>query len=156
MNITARHMKIGKILLLFMVCILPFRHVAAAEETQSREGNTMKIRLTVNGKQLIGTLADNETARDFASLLPLTVTLEDHADTEKITYLPRKLSAKGAPSGSDPSVGDIASYAPWGNLALFYKDFPYSKGLVILGKIDGGVEVLTRSDNLKATIELVR
>jgi len=156
MNITAKHMKIGKILLLFTVCILPFRHVAAGEEAQSQEGNTMKIRLTVNGKQLIGTLADSETARDFASLLPLTVTLEDYADTEKITYLPRKLSTKGAPSGSDPSVGDIAYYAPWGNLALFYKDFQYSSGLVILGKIDGGVEALTRSDNLKATIELVR
>ena len=116
----------------------------------------MKIRLTVNGKQLIGTLADSETARDFASVLPLTATLEDYADTEKITYLPRKLSVKGAPSGSDPSVGDIAYYAPWGNLALFYKDFQYSSGLVILGKIDGGVEALTRSDNLKATIELVR
>ena len=149
-------MKIGKILLLFTVCILPFSHAVASAEAQSREGTKMKILLTVDGKQLTGTLVDSETARDFASLLPLTVTLEDYADTEKITYLPRKLSTKGAPSGSDPSVGDIAYYAPWGNLALFYKDFQYSSGLVILGKIDGGLEAFTRRDNLKATIELAR
>ena len=31
----------------------------------------MKIKLTVGGTTLRATLADNETARDFASLLPL-------------------------------------------------------------------------------------
>jgi hypothetical protein len=123
MDIAAKHMKIGRVMLLLTVCTLAFRHAAAGDEAQSQKGNTMKIRLTINGKQLNGTLVDSETARDFASLLPLTVTLEDHAGTEKIVYLPRKLSTKGAPSGSDPSAGDIAYYAPWGNLALFYKDF---------------------------------
>jgi hypothetical protein len=39
-------------------------------------------------------------------------------------------------------VGDIAYYAPWGNLAIFHKDFGYSDGLIILGKIDGDVDAL--------------
>jgi Cyclophilin-like family len=39
----------------------------------------------------------------------------------------------GSMAGSDPSIGDIAYYAPWGNLALFYKDFGYSNGLITLG-----------------------
>jgi hypothetical protein len=59
-------------------------------------------------------------------------TLKDDAATEKISDLPRKLSSADAPPGSDPDVGDFAYFAPWGNLALFYKDFGYSVGLVKL------------------------
>jgi hypothetical protein len=103
------------------------------------------IRIELADTVLSATLNHSEAARDFASLLPLTVELEDYAATEKIATLPRKLSIAGAPAGSDPDVGDIAYYAPWGNLALFYKDFGYSAGLVLLGRIDGGVEALRRA-----------
>ena len=77
---------------------------------------------------------------DFVSLLPLTLALEDYASTEKISDLPKRLSTEDAPSDSDPSVGDIAFYAPWGNLAIFYRDAKYTNGLIILGKIDGDAE----------------
>lgn len=113
----------------------------------------MKIRLTVDGKAVEATLLDNATARDFLSLLPMTLTLEDYASTEKIGYPPRKLSTAGAPAGVDPAVGDITYYAPWGNLAIFYKDFGYSKGLVKLGRIDSGIEALSVRGSLKVTIE---
>jgi hypothetical protein len=115
----------------------------------------MRIRIKAGDKVVTATLVDNPTSRDFISLLPLTVTLEDHAATEKITYLPRKLSTEGAPAGSDPAIGDIAYYAPWGNLALFHRDFHYSSGLVPLGRIDAGIETLSRPGSLKTTIELV-
>jgi hypothetical protein len=121
----------------------------------SQGTNTMKIRLTIDGKAMTATLIDNATARDFLSLLPMTVTLEDYAQTEKITYLPRKLSRAGAPPGIDPSVGDITYYAPWGNLAIFYKDFGYSRGLIHLGRIDSGIEALNVPGPLKVTIESV-
>ena len=48
----------------------------------------------------------------------MTMTLEDYASTEKITYLSRKLSTADAPAGVDPDAGDITYYAPWGNLAI--------------------------------------
>jgi len=64
----------------------------------------MKIRLTINGKAMTATLIDNATARDFLTLLPMTLTLEDYAATENISYLPRKLSTAGAPAGSDPTT----------------------------------------------------
>src|SRR5436853_3492314 len=113
----------------------------------------MTIRLTINGKAISATLTTNGAAKDFLSLLPMTLTLDDYAATEKINYLPRKLSTAGAPAGSDPSVGDIAYYAPWGNLAIFYKDFGYSKGLIQLGRIDSGMEALSAHGPLKVTIE---
>jgi len=122
-------------------------------EFSGQRTSAMKIRLTINGNAVTATLIDNATARDFLRLLPVTLTLEDYASTEKINYLPRKLSTAGAPAGSDPSVGDIAYYAPWGNLAIFYKDFGYSKGLIQLGRVDSGMEALSVPGPLKVTIE---
>ena len=129
--------------------------VLAPPVVSGQEASTMKIRLTFDGKAVEATLLDNATARDFLSLLPMSLTLEDYNATEKIGYPPRKLSTTGAPAGVDPSVGDIAYYAPWGNLALFYKDFGYSKGLIRLGRIDAGVEALSVPGALKVTIERV-
>jgi hypothetical protein len=76
-------------------------------------------------------------------------------ETEKISNLPRRLSTEGAPAGSDPSIGDIAYYSPWGNLAIFYRDFRYSSGLIKLGKIDSGIEALNVTESAKVTIELI-
>jgi hypothetical protein len=114
---------------------------------------TMKIRITIDGTAVTATLADNPTSRDFLSLLPLTLSLKDYASTEKISDLPRQLSTDGAPAAMDPRTGDITYYAPWGNLAIFYKDGHLSDGLVKLGTIDGGLEALRRSTPFEATIE---
>lgn len=116
----------------------------------------MKILLSFDGKAIEATLLDNATARDFLSLLPLALTLEDYVATEKISYLPRKLSTAGAPAGVDPAPGDIAYYAPWGNLAIFYKDAGYANGLIKLGRLDSGIEALSVRGSLKATIEPAR
>jgi hypothetical protein len=115
-------------------------------------GDDMKIHLTIQDALLTATLHDTPTARDFASMLPLTLMLEDYAKTEKVSDVPRKLKTHGSPAGADPFVGDIAYYAPWGNLALYYKDFGYSDGLILLGKLDGGVEALGVPGPLKVTI----
>ncbi len=114
----------------------------------------MKITISVEGEVLSGTLDDTPTSRDFASLLPLTVMLKDYASTEKISDLPKRLSTTGAPQGTDPDIGDIAYYAPWGNLAIFYRDWGYGRGLIRLGKLDSAIEVLQGPGPLKATIAL--
>jgi hypothetical protein len=101
--------------------------------------DTIKLKITIGERVLKATLYDNPTSKDFVSLLPLTLTLADYNNTEKISELPRKLSTQDAPAGHKPSAGDLTIYAPWGNLALFYKDFPYSKGLISLGRIDGAM-----------------
>jgi hypothetical protein len=124
---------------------------ASPVERTTKEVIGMKIRIEVDGSAIIATLNDSEAARDFGALLPLSVTLEDHASTEKVATLPRRLSTTGAPAGSDPDVGDIAYYAPWGNLAMYYRDFGYSVGLVKLGRIESGVERLRRASG-RATI----
>jgi len=127
----------------------------SAHGASDQQVRTMKIRMDVEGTAITATLVDSATSRDFVSLLPLTLTLKDYAATEKVSDLPRRLSTEGAPPGSDPSIGDIAYYAPWGNLAVFYRDFSYSDGLIKLGTIDSGVDVLNRPGPLRVTIERV-
>ncbi|WP_028402092.1 cyclophilin-like fold protein [Ectobacillus panaciterrae] len=113
----------------------------------------IKIKLTFNNEEVIVNMYDNPTSRDFLAQLPLTITFEDYARTEKISYLPKKLSTEKAPSGSDPSVGDFTYYAPWGNLAIFYRDFGYSNGLIKLGKIESRVDKL-ESINGNFTVQI--
>jgi len=115
----------------------------------------LQIQIEVDGNQVIAALDNSAAARDFASLLPLTVTLEDYASTEKIADLPRRLSTLGAPAGSDARQGDLSYYAPWGNLAIFLKDFKYSEGLVTIGRIESGMDVLRRKGAIKASIRIV-
>jgi hypothetical protein len=114
----------------------------------------VKINIRIEDRVIPATLNSSKAAQDFASLLPLSLTLEDYASTEKISDLPKRLSTDGAPHGFDPSVGDIAYYAPWGNLAIFYRDFEYSRGLVSLGKLASGADILASSRSMQMTFEL--
>jgi hypothetical protein len=74
----------------------------------------MNIRIRTADKAVTATLLENATAREFAALLPLVLTLEEYAQAEMISNLPKKLTTEGSPSGSAPSAGDIAYYAPVG------------------------------------------
>ncbi|OUD03993.1 hypothetical protein CA983_06615 [Streptomyces swartbergensis] len=97
----------------------------------------MNIRVTLDGRPVDATLNDNAVARDFASLLPLSLDLEDFHQTERIAYPPRKLDISDAPDPAAPKAGDLAYYAPWGNLALFYRDGgSASADLIVLGHVD--------------------
>lgn len=116
----------------------------------------MKTNIKIGDQVVTATLIDSKTTRDFVSLLPLMLTLEDYASTEKISNLPKRLSTEDAPPGSNPAVGDIAYYAPWGNLAIYYRDFGYSNGLVILRKIEGGIEALNVPGSVNVRIEQIQ
>ena len=113
----------------------------------------MKIRLTVAHQSATATLYDNAAARDFAALLPLSLTMEDYDAIERVSSLPRKLDRKGAPDGMAPVAGELTHYAPWGNLAIFIKDRCYSRDLIPLGKVDQGLSILAQPGPYKVRIE---
>ena len=112
---------------------------------QQMEGS-MRVRIRAGERILTARLEDSEAARGFAVLLPLELNLRDYASTEKIADLPRQLPTGGAPPGVDPEVGDIAYYEPWGNLAIYYRNFGYSRGLVRVGRIEADAETLRSLD----------
>jgi hypothetical protein len=118
---------------------------------------TMNIRITVNDSVVDAVLSDTPAAKDFLALLPLSLKLRDYASTEKVSDLPSRLRTAGSPAGYQPSVGDITYYAPWGNLAIFYRSFDYAEGLIKLGKISDGLDILTaQQGEFTATVEFAR
>jgi hypothetical protein len=92
------------------------------------------IRITVSGQTITAQLADNPTARDLASQLPLTLRIRDFNRVEKIADLPRPLTMDGAPAGDDPDINDIGYYAPSNNLVFYYGDVGYFDGIVRIGQ----------------------
>lgn len=88
-----------------------------------------------------------------ASAAKITLTFQDYAGSEKISYLSRNLSADGAPGTYDPDAGDLILYAPWGNLAIFYRDAGRSSGPVPMGHVESGFEQLAAMNgNFEVTI----
>jgi hypothetical protein len=106
------------------------------------ESGDLHISLTVGSTAHRATLRDTPAGRDFAALLPLSLTLRDFAGTEKISDLPSRLSTAEAPAGAAADGGDIAFYAPWGNLAIFYRPSGYAQGLIVFGRLETGMDHL--------------
>lgn len=135
--------------------LLAFAFTCLTTEAGNTKTTFMQLKITVGEKTASAILYNNPTSRDFASRLPMTLKLEDYNKTEKISLLSQKITTEKAPIGFDPSAGDITYYEPWGNLALFYKDFGYSNGLISLGKITSGIEVFAVKGAITAIFELV-
>lgn len=113
-------------------------------ETSNTEGlSETKVRLSWENNEAVIVLEDNATTQDFLSKLPMTVTLEDYNNTEKISYLDEALVKDETAAGCDPVPGTVALYAPWGNLSIFYKDWSYSDDLIPMGEIESGLDALT-------------
>ncbi|MFI1212550.1 cyclophilin-like fold protein [Streptomyces sp. NPDC020802] len=118
----------------------------------------MRIRLTAGETVLYAILDDSATARDFASLLPLTLRMHDLFKREKYGHLPRSLAAGGEPRFSY-EIGHIAYWSPGPDIAVFYDHDGQSiptPGIVILGEIDSGADAFKKYDGtVDVTIEAV-
>ncbi|RBQ41322.1 hypothetical protein C2129_23510 [Escherichia coli] len=106
-------------------------------------------------KTLTVTLNDSPASREFSALLPLTLLLKDYSGEEKISDLPPRLSTAGSPAGTAAKKGDITIFAPWGNMAIFYKPHGYVTGLIKLGKLDKPDALQIHPDKYSARFELV-
>ena len=118
----------------------------------------MKIQITIGAKILTAALADNPTARDFASVLPLTVSMKDLFGREKYGDLPKALSEK-SPRKNRYEVGEIAYWSPDQQFAIFYRQdgetIP-SPGIILIAKIDAGSEALDVRGSVKVTIAVAK
>ena len=145
-----------KKLFLFPVMLLFALTIAACSNSPNgfEEPDTEQPKTSGNDGEVTATMKDNVTTRDFLSRLPIEVTMNDYAGAEKIFYPEPAFNTEGAPRGHTPSRGDIDLYAPWGNVALFYKSGSHSSELIPLGRIDGnGIEAFDVAGNVVVKIE---
>lgn len=99
---------------------------------------------------------DNPTARDFLSLLPVEVAVEELSGREKIAYFSRKLTTEGSP-GSDPENGDLIYFSPWGNIGFYYDGdgIEYSDATIHLGTYSATPEQLALLEGGPVSIAIV-
>src|SRR5947209_17452717 len=118
----------------------------------------MKINIRASGKTVTATVLDNPTARDFVSLLPLKLTMNDLLGREKFGHLQKALSEKG-PKRNTYEVGDIAYWSPSRDVAIYYhldgETIP-SPGVIPIAKITAGTEVFNVPGTVKVTIEIAQ
>ena len=112
-----------------------------------------RIKLTFEGNEIYALINNSKAGNDFLSLLPLSVKAEDFNSTEKIFYLSKKLNTQNEPDGINPKAGDITYYAPWGNIAIFYKNFRYSNNLIYLGKFENTSDI-EKLSNIKGNFDI--
>jgi hypothetical protein len=128
-----------------------------AEASTKREAN-MKVKIDVNGKTVTATLIDSKTTRDFVSLLPLTLKMEDLFGREKFGHLPREISGEGSRTRTY-EVGQIVYWSPGPDVAIYYRrdreEIP-APGIIVLGKLDSGAATFDRPGPLRVTIEAMK
>ena len=128
---------------------------ASREEPDTPDATSLHINIIVGEQTITATMEDNGVARDFLSRLPLEVTLEDYNNgTEKIFYPDPELSLDDTSRGCAPMAGDITIYEPWGNVAVFCRDWSESSSLIKIGHIDGdGISLLQGTENVNVRFE---
>ncbi|TMQ23400.1 MAG: hypothetical protein E6K82_11210 [Candidatus Rokuibacteriota bacterium] len=118
----------------------------------------MKIRLILNGRVITATLIDSETTRDFIALLPLTLTMNDLFGREKFGHLPRSIS-EGGERTRTYEIGDVIYWSPGPDVAIYYRHdgegIP-APGIIVIAKIDSGVEALSLPGSVRVTMELIK
>jgi quercetin dioxygenase-like cupin family protein len=125
-------------------------------EAATKEADSMKILLRVEDKILSATLIDSKTTRDFVSLLPVTLMMNDLFRREKFAHLPRAISEEGKWTHTY-EIGDVAYWSPRPDVAIFYRhdgqEIP-APGIIVIGRIDSGVETLNVAGSVKVTFGL--
>lgn len=114
-----------------------------------------KIKLTVNSLIFTATLLDNNSAKAFKEMLPITINMVELNNNEKYFDLPISLPT----NSSNPQAinsGDLMLYGSK-TLVLFYKTFSTSYSYTRLGKIDDttGLATALGSGNVTVTINKI-
>ena len=96
----------------------------------------MKLNLKVGVSVFTATMYENRSAKDFASLLPITLMLGEYNRKERSSRLPKRLIVDEMADGVNVSTGEISYYAPFRNLCIYYHDSGLSFCQTPLGKIE--------------------
>lgn len=107
------------------------------EDGSTPEFSGEKLRLTIDGEEVVIAMYDKTAVEALLERLPLEdLSFFDLSGIEKpIEHLEEE-------PGYDPVTGEMVIYRPWVNFTIFYGDFQYSPKLVPLEKVESGLEVL--------------
>ena len=127
------------------------------DNIKTENNNTMtndKIKITVNSQTFTATLLDNNSAKAFKEMFPLTINMIELNGNEKYYDLLNSIPTDASNPGTINN-GDLMLYGSK-TLVLFYKTFSTSYSYTKLGKVDDvtGLESALGSGNSTVTFEL--
>ena len=128
------------------------------EDGSTPEYSGEKVKLTIDGEEVVIAMYDNTAAGAFIERLPLNdISFSDLSGIEKPAETPGEpFSIENEEPGYDPVTGEMVIYRPWGNFTIFYGDFRYSDELVPLGKVESGLEILSgQNEDFTGTLEMM-
>ena len=108
--------------------------VQTTETEQSTAEDNRGMTVIINGKEFSVSLEDNETAKAFSDVLPVTLTMSELHGNEKYYYLDTSLPSKPKNIGTIHK-GDIMLYGD-NCVVIFYKDFETDYKYTRIGHID--------------------
>lgn len=123
-----------KILLSFLIFIMTACNSIYGDSSAMMNTLNNYVNLRINNKEYKLILYDNDTARDFLKMLPLTITMNDLNSNEKYHNLSSALTTKSERAGSIKRGG----FMLYGNncLVLFYESFSTSYSYTKIGYIE--------------------
>lgn len=128
-----------------------------SDDNKPNNNNTMangKIKIKINSQTFTATLWDNNSAKAFKEMLPLTINMIEMNGNEKYYDLPNSLPANSSNAGTIKN-GDLMLYGSK-TFVLFYKTFSTSYSYTKLGSVDdvAGLATALGSGNITVTFEL--
>lgn len=151
-------MKISFLMLLTLMLVLltsASSHNKEDDAGNIENNNPMpngKIKITINSQTFTATLLDNNSAKAFKEILPLTINMTELNGNEKYYDFPINLPTNSSNPGTIKN-GDLLLYGSK-TFVLFYKSFSTSYSYTKLGTIDDvkGLESSLGSGNVKVTL----
>ncbi len=112
-----------------------------------------KIKIREGLQTFTATLLDNNSAKAFKEMLPLTINMVELNNNEKYYDLPNSLPTNSSNPGTIKN-GDLMLYGSK-TLVLFYKTFSTSYSYTKLGSVDDvtGLTATLGSGNVSVTFE---
>lgn len=110
-----------------------------------------RIRISSDWGEVTAALADNETARSLARMLPLTIELGDHLRQEKVNTLPSPL-----PDGKRQRDFAAGTLGLWDDdyFVIYYRaGHVPAPGIVVLGEVSGDVSIFDRPGSVTVRID---
>ena len=148
-------MKIKYSIILWLFLFIQGFTIVMANEIEQKEINMKnKIRVIIGTKVFVATLFENETAKEFKKILPITLNMRDLNKNEKYFHF-----SKSFPMDKfSPKMINSGDLMLWNDnsLVLFYETFSTNYQYTKVGKIDNSnmLAQTLGSDDIKITFDL--
>jgi len=109
-----------------------------------------KIKITVNSQSFTATLLDNDSAKAFMIMLPLTIHMTELNGNEKYDDLSNSLPTNSSNPGTIKN-GDLMLYGSK-TLVLFYKTFSTAYSYTKLGTLDDATGLASALGSRNVTV----